>query len=90
MIKIQNPSQDIIPLTDFRNRLAAVMTRIKERKSPVILTQSGRATAVVMSMEAYEELMQNYEAARSAVDGLAEVVQGEHPAFEGVKRRAGR
>lgn len=90
VIKIQNPQEDIVPLTDFRNNLAKIMQRIRERKSPVLLTQSGRAAAVIMSIEAYQELISNYEAARQALDSLMELAQGEHPAFEGVRPRAKR
>ncbi|MDX9971756.1 MAG: type II toxin-antitoxin system Phd/YefM family antitoxin [FCB group bacterium] len=44
----------IIPVTDLRQDAAAVLKRVKDAKAPVVITQRGRAAAVMLSMEAYE------------------------------------
>ncbi|MER3553165.1 MAG: prevent-host-death family protein [Meiothermus sp.] len=90
LIKIQTPAEDSVPPTDLRNNLARVMQRAKERKSPVIPTQSGPATAVMMDIDARTEPADNREAARQAIDGLVALAKGEHPTFGGVKPRAKR
>lgn len=46
---------DIIPITDLRRDAASVLKRINGTKEPVIITQRGRASAVMMSTDAYEK-----------------------------------
>jgi len=44
----------IIPITDLRQDAAAALKHAKSSRQPVVITQRGRATAVLLSMEAYE------------------------------------
>ncbi|MGD0695570.1 MAG: type II toxin-antitoxin system Phd/YefM family antitoxin [Terriglobia bacterium] len=45
---------DIIPITDLRHDAAGALKQVKSSKQPVVITQRGRAAAVLLSMEAYE------------------------------------
>jgi len=45
---------DIIPITDLRQDAAAALKRLRSSKQPVVITQRGRAAAVLLSLEAYE------------------------------------
>jgi len=45
---------DIIPITDLRQDAATALKRVRATKQPLIITQRGRATAVMVSVEAYE------------------------------------
>ncbi len=44
----------IIPITDLRQDAAAALKHAKSSRQPVVITQRGRAAAVLLSMEAYE------------------------------------
>ena len=44
----------IIPITDLRQDAAAALKHAKSSRQPVVITQRGMASAVLMSMEAYE------------------------------------
>ena len=44
---------NIIPITDLRQDAAGVLKRVKGTNEPVIITQRGRAAAVMMSTDAY-------------------------------------
>jgi prevent-host-death family protein len=44
----------IIPITDLRQDAAAALKQVKSSRQPVVITQRGRAAAVLVSMEAYE------------------------------------
>jgi prevent-host-death family protein len=44
----------IIPITDLRQDAAAALKHAKSSAQPVVITQRGRAAAVLLSMEAYE------------------------------------
>jgi prevent-host-death family protein len=45
---------NIIPITDLRQGAAAALKRVKSSRQPVVITQRGRAAAVLLSLEAYE------------------------------------
>jgi prevent-host-death family protein len=45
---------DVIPVTDLRQDAAPVLERVRASKQPVVITQRGRAAAVMLSVEAYE------------------------------------
>jgi len=44
----------IVPITDLRQDAAAVLRRIRTLKQPLVVTQRGRAAAIMLSVEAYE------------------------------------
>jgi len=50
MSKVPN----IIPVTDLRQDAAAALKRLRTSRQPVVITQRGRAAAVLLSMEEYE------------------------------------
>jgi prevent-host-death family protein len=50
-------TQDIQPLTTFRNNSVKFMLRLKKTRRPIILTVNGKAEAVVQSAAEYQRLM---------------------------------
>ncbi len=44
----------IVPISDLRQDAARVLLDAKKSKTPLVITQRGRATAVLMSLDAYE------------------------------------
>ena len=44
----------IIPVSDLRQDAARVLQRTRSSNEPVFITQRGRATAVLMSIESFE------------------------------------
>jgi prevent-host-death family protein len=45
----------IIPITDFRQDAARALEQVRKSHAPVVITQRGRAAAVMQSVEAYEQ-----------------------------------
>ena len=45
---------EIIPVTDLRDGAANLLARVRTSRKPVVITQRGRAAAVIVSVEAYE------------------------------------
>lgn len=45
-------------LTDFARNTRAQVEELQKTKQPRVLTQNGKAAAVVLSVEAYEEMAQ--------------------------------
>lgn len=67
---------EIVPITDLRQDAAAVLKRVRTQRQPLIITQRGRAAAVMLSMEAYERREQERELLRLLARGDREIAQG--------------
>jgi prevent-host-death family protein len=67
---------NIIPITDLRQDAARVLKRIQDAKEPVIITQRGRAAAVMMSTGAYEKAEHDRELLRLLARGDKEIAAG--------------
>jgi prevent-host-death family protein len=50
-------TQDIQPLTTFRNNSARMLKQLKETGRPIVLTVNGKAAATVLSAIEYQRLM---------------------------------
>ncbi|WP_020590292.1 type II toxin-antitoxin system Phd/YefM family antitoxin [Desulfobacter curvatus] len=46
---------NIIPISDLRQDAAKLLKRLQKSKDPLIITQRGRASAVIIGVDAYEE-----------------------------------
>jgi prevent-host-death family protein len=46
--------EKIIPISDLQTKAKQYVDQVKETDQPVVITQRGRAAAVLISMEAYE------------------------------------
>ena len=50
-------SRDIRSLTEFRANAATFVEQVQSTNEPIVLTQRGRAAAVLLGIGAYEALM---------------------------------
>lgn len=71
------PSTDVLPVTEFRANTSAMLTRMHASKRPVILTQHGRGTAVVMDVAVYEQLIDEMELLRDLHVAEGQIARGE-------------
>jgi prevent-host-death family protein len=60
---------NIIPVTDLRQDAAKVLKRVRDSKEPLVMTQRGRAAAVMLSVEAFEQPEQDRELLRLLAKG---------------------
>ena len=66
----------IIPVSDLRQGAADLLGRVRRTQKPVVITQRGRAAAVIISIEAYEEAEREREMLRRIARGEREVKAG--------------
>lgn len=66
----------IIPISDLRQDTAGVIKRVVASDEPVVITQRGRATAVLVSADAYERSQHEIEILRALARGDAEIAAG--------------
>jgi prevent-host-death family protein len=67
---------NIIPITDLRQGATAVGNRANSSGRPIIITQRGRAAAVLVSIKAYEHSQHELEILRLLARGEKEIEAG--------------
>jgi prevent-host-death family protein len=68
---------DIIPVSDLRQNAAKVLKRVRDSREPLVITQRGRAAAVMLSVEAYERSERDKVLLRLLAKGEREIETGE-------------
>jgi prevent-host-death family protein len=68
---------DIIPVSDLRQDTAKIMKRLQDSREPLIITQRGRAAAVMISVEAYKQSEHDKELLRLLAKGDREIEIGQ-------------
>jgi len=81
---------DIIPITDLRQDAAKVLDRVKSSGKPLIVTQRGRAAAVMVSVERYEAQEREQEILRRIARGEREILEGKGYGLRAVMKEADR
>jgi prevent-host-death family protein len=79
---------DIIPVTDLRQDAAAVLKKLQGSASPLVVTQRGRAIAVIQSIDAYEKSERERELLRILAVGEKEISEGEGHSLSSVMKEA--
>ena len=72
MAKIPN----IVPITDLRQDATSIVKRVATSRDPLIITQRGRAAAVMISMKTYEHSQHELELLRLLARGEKEIEAG--------------
>jgi antitoxin YefM len=87
-------SRDIRPVTEFRANAAAFIDQVQATRKPVVLTQHGRGTAVLLDIDSFERLLDEVELLRDVLTAEEQVAarrDGPHPRVEArLRARLGR
>ena len=67
---------NIVPITDLRQDATGIEKRVTKSREPIIITQRGRATAVMVSVEDYEHSQRELELLRLLARGEKEIEKG--------------
>ena len=79
---------EVIPVTDLRQAAAAALRKVRSSKQPLIITQRGRATAVMLSIEAFEQAEHERQLLRLLARGEREIAAGRGYDLKAVLREA--
>jgi prevent-host-death family protein len=70
-------SRDLIPLSEFRANASAIIASLKqEPDKAIVVTQNGRAAAVVLSVQEYEDLRASIVELRQLAEGMIDLYKG--------------
>jgi prevent-host-death family protein len=79
---------DIIPVTDLRQDAASILKRLQDSVDPLVITQRGRAIAVLQSIDTYEKSEHERELLRLLAVGEKEITDGEGHTLTSVFKEA--
>jgi prevent-host-death family protein len=85
-----NISRDINSLSNFKRNTSDFLERLRETKSPLVLTLNGVSELVVQSAEGYQELLDRLDYLETVAGiqrGLTELVEGQAvPAIDALEK----
>ena len=68
-------AEDIVPIAEFKAHLSEVVRSLPGRRRPVIITQSGKPAAVVLSPAEFDRLSYHARFVDAVQEGLADAAQ---------------
>ena len=71
-----NLSEDILPLGDFKTHASRVLRQLKDSQRPVVITQNGRAAAVLITPEEFDQMRERDRFLLAVREGLADADAG--------------
>ena len=54
-------SRDVKPITEFRSNASGILLYVKESHRPLLITQNGKSSAVLLDVHSYEKLLNTIE-----------------------------
>ena len=69
-------SQNIISLTEFKNKASKMLHKIQSSHRPLVITQNGKAAAVLVSPDDFDLLTEQVRFVDAVQRGLTDVQHG--------------
>ena len=70
-------ASDLVPVHEFRANLASWLDQPSKTGRPVVLTQRGKAAAVLVSPAMLDQIEERSEVLTEVIEGLREVAAGD-------------
>lgn len=70
-------SEDIRPLSQFRANAASFIEHVRQTRRPLVLTQHGRSSAVLLDVAEYERLVERMELLEEIRTAEEQLARGE-------------
>lgn len=69
-------NQDIRSLSEFRANAAALIEQVRSTKRPMVITQHGKSSAVILDVQEYESLLEKIELLQEIEIAESQLQQG--------------
>ena len=79
---------EVIPLSDLGQGAAAVLRRVRDSQTPAVITERGRAKAVLISIESYRQAEAERELLARLARGEQEIAAGQGEDLDAVLAEA--
>jgi prevent-host-death family protein len=80
----------IVPVTELRQNAALVLNELQGSEEPLVITQRGRAAAILLNIDAYERSQREREMLRLLAMGEKEIGLGKGHTLKSVLKEADR
>ncbi len=74
-MKRPNLAQDLVPVKEFRSKMADYLRQVTESGRPVVITQRGRAAAVLVDPAVLDQIEESAEVVRKVARGLEDAAE---------------
>lgn len=78
----------MVPISDLRQDAAGVLKELQGSEQPLVVTQRGRAAAILLSIDAYERSERERELLRLLAIGEKEISYGKGHTLDSVLKEA--
>ncbi|WP_373499166.1 type II toxin-antitoxin system Phd/YefM family antitoxin [Desulfococcus sp.] len=75
-MKPLNVSKNIVSLSEFKAKASQMLYEVQSTHHPIVITQNGKAAAVLISPEAFDFLTEQARFIDAVQKGLADVEKG--------------
>jgi prevent-host-death family protein len=79
--------QDIKPLSEFRANTTACIQQVHDTKRPIVITQHGKSSAVLLDVQEYEQLLEQLELLKDVRLAEKQLASGQGITHESVKKQ---
>ena len=79
---------EIIPVSDLCQDAAATLNKLEHSQDPIVITQRGRAAAVLMSVKSYKRSEEEHKLLLRLAQGEQEIREGKGHDLEEVMARS--
>ncbi len=86
MHKIQL-DEDLQPLSEFRSKVAFYFDKVKKTKRPLIITQNGKSSAILLDVAEYQSIVDKIEVLEDIRLAEEQIKQGMEIPHKEVKKR---
>jgi antitoxin YefM len=71
-----NVLEDVCPISEFRENASSLVAQVRANQRPLIITQYGKSSAVLISAESYQGLLDKIQILSEIAESEAEIAAG--------------
>ena len=75
----------LVPVTDMKRQAAKILDALRQDRSPMVITEHGRAAAVLLDVATYEALTRRAKIIDGIEQGEGDFAEGNTASWEDVK-----
>lgn len=72
-----NLKEDIYPISDFRTNTTSLLKKMKELHRPIVLTQNGKSSAIVLDIGDFQNMVEELELVKDLLRAEQRISEGE-------------
>ena len=80
----------LVPITDLKRNGGKVLDALRQDRSPVIITEHGRAAAVLLDVASYEAITRRFEILQGMAEGERDIAEGRTLSWDEAKAGLGK